>query len=79
MKARLETVPDASVERNTLLPEKVPAGGLFVVRDGDPTLGGLAFGLTYGRPETSIEAAPGRMRSRARRWSSGSSTRPTHP
>jgi hypothetical protein len=22
-------------------------------------LGGLAFGLTYGRPETSIEAVPG--------------------
>ena len=27
--------------------------------DADPTLGGLAFGLTYGRPETSIEAVPG--------------------
>ena len=27
--------------------------------DADPTLGGLAFGLTYGRPETSIEAIAG--------------------
>ena len=29
------------------------------VLDTDPTLGGLAFGLTYGRPETSIEAVSG--------------------
>jgi hypothetical protein len=29
------------------------------VLDADPTLGGLAFGLTYGRPETSIETVPG--------------------
>ncbi len=94
-----------------MLPEKVPAGGLIILRDGDPgepeqalggfgnayyqhaveievyveegdaaardaafdallqqigttldadpTLGSLAFGLTYGRPETSIEAVPG--------------------
>jgi hypothetical protein len=107
----LETIPDAVVERNSVLPEKAPAGGLIILRDGDPgepeqalggfgsvyyqqaveievyvgegdaavrdtafdvllqqigvtldadpTLGGLAFGLTYGRPETSIEAVPG--------------------
>jgi hypothetical protein len=30
-----------------------------VVLEADPTLGGLVFGLTYGRPETSIEAVPG--------------------
>ena len=111
IKALLETVPDAMVERNGVLPEKVPAGGLIILRDGDPgepeqalggfgstyyqhavevevyveqgdaaardaafdgllqqigtaldadpTLGGLAFGLTYGRPEASIEAVPG--------------------
>jgi hypothetical protein len=111
IKALLETVPDAVVERNSALPEKIPAGGLIILRDGDPgepeqalggfanvyyqhaveievyveegdaavrdtafddllqqigtaldadpTLGGLAFGLTYGRPETSIEAVPG--------------------
>ena len=104
IKALLETVPGAVVERNSVLPEKVPAGGLIILRDGDPgepeqalggfgsayyqhaveievyveegdaaardaafddllqqigaaldadpTLGGLAFGLTYGRPET---------------------------
>jgi hypothetical protein len=107
----LETVPDAVVERNSVLPEKVPAGGLIILRDGDPgepghtlgafgnayyqhateievyveegnaaargavfdalprkigaaleadpTRGGLAFSLTYGRPETSIEAVAG--------------------
>jgi hypothetical protein len=99
------------VERNSVLPEKIPDGGLIVLRDGDPgepeqalggfgsvyyqhtvgleayveegdtaardaafdallqqigvalggdpTLGGLAFGLTYGRPDASIEAVPG--------------------
>src|SRR5919106_181132 len=109
--ALLETVPDAVVERNSALPEKVPAGGLIILRDGDPgepeqalgsfgnayyrhaveievyveegdaaardaafdvllqqigtalqvdpTLGGLAFGVTYGRPEPSIEAVAG--------------------
>ena len=105
------TVPGAVVERNSALPEKVPPGGLIVLRDGDPgepeqalggfgnayyrhavevelyieggdpaardaafddllqrigaalaadpTLGGLAFGLSYGRPEPSTEAVPG--------------------
>jgi hypothetical protein len=111
LKALLETIPDAVVERNSVLPEKIPGGGLIIVRDGDPgepeqalggfgstyyqhaveieayleegdaatrdaafdallqqigaaleadpTLGGLAFGTTYGRPETSIEAVAG--------------------
>ena len=111
MKALLETVPGSVVERNSVLPEKIPAGGLVIVRDGDPgepeqalggfgkayyqhaveievyveegdaavrdtafdgllqqigtaldadpTLGGLAFGLTYGRPGTSIDAVSG--------------------
>ena len=27
--------------------------------EADPTFGGLAFGLTYGRPETGIEAVAG--------------------
>ena len=111
LKALLEPVPDATIERNSVLPEKVPAGGLIILRDGDPgepeqalggfgnayyqhaveievyieegnatardaafdvllqqigaaleadpSLGDLAFGLTYGRPEASIEAVPG--------------------
>jgi hypothetical protein len=111
LKALLETVPDVVVERNSVLPEKVPGGGLIIVRDGDPgepeqalggfgnvyyqhaveievyveegdttardaafdallqqigavleadlTLGGLAFGLTYSRPELAIEAIAG--------------------
>ena len=106
LKALLETVPDAIVERNSALPRKVPDGGLIILRDGDPgepeqalggfthgyyqhpveievcaeegaaaardaafddllqqigfaldadtTLGGLAFGLTYGRPAASM-------------------------
>lgn len=32
----LRSVPDATVRRNEPLPEKVPAGGLVVLRDGDP-------------------------------------------
>src|ERR687891_397928 len=111
VKALLETIPDAVVERNSVLPEKIPSGGLIILRDGDPgepeqalggfgnayyqhavelevyvekgdaaardaafdallqqigaaleadlTLGGVAFGFSYGRPETSIEAVPG--------------------
>jgi hypothetical protein len=111
LKALLETVPDAAVKRNEVLPEKVPAGGLIILRDGDPgepeqalggfgnayyqhavelevyveegdaaardaafdallqqigaaleadpALGGLAFGVTYGRPEPAIEAVSG--------------------
>jgi hypothetical protein len=113
LKALLETVPDAVVERNSVLPEKIPGTGLIIVRDGDPgepeqalggfgstyyqhaveievyiengdavardgafdellqqiggaldadpTLGGLAFGLTYGRPEPAIEAVAGAL------------------
>jgi hypothetical protein len=111
LKALLETVPDAVIQRNSVLPEKVPDGGLIILRDGDPgepeqalggfgsvyyqhvveievyveagdaaardaafddllqeigttleadpTLGDLAFGLTYGRPEPAIEAVAG--------------------
>jgi len=111
LKALLETVPDAIVGCNSVLPEKIPDGGLIIIRDGDPgepeqalggfgttyyrhaveielyveegdaaardaafdqllqqigtvleadqSLGGIAFGLTYGRPENSIEAVPG--------------------
>jgi hypothetical protein len=110
-KTLLESVPDAVIQRNSVFPEKVPAGGLIILRDGDPgepehalggfgsayyqhavevevyleegdatardtafdallqqigavleadpTIGGLAFGLTYGRPEPSIEAVAG--------------------
>jgi hypothetical protein len=111
LKTLLETVPGAIIERNSVLPEKIPSGGLVIMRDGDPgepeqalggfgnayyqhaveievyveegdgairdaafdnllqrvgaeleadlTLGGLGFGLTYGRPEASIEAVSG--------------------
>jgi hypothetical protein len=31
----LETVSGAMVERSSVLPEKVPAGGLIILRDGD--------------------------------------------
>jgi len=106
LRAGLETVPGAKVERNAVVPEKIPAGGLIVLRDGDPgepdtalggfgsayyshaiaveiyvkdgdaafdallveigavldadpTLGGLAFGMTYGRPDVDAEAVAG--------------------
>lgn len=105
------TVPGAKIERNSAVPEKIPACGLIVLCDGDPgepdtalggfggvyyshdveielyleegdamardaafdtlvqavgtvletdpTLGGLAFGMTYGRPEIDTEAVAG--------------------
>jgi hypothetical protein len=111
LRGMLDLVPGAVVQRNSVLPEKVPDGGLVILRDGDPgeleqalggfgnayyqhaveievyveegdaaardaafdtllqqigaaleadpTLGGLAFGLTYGRPEPAIEAVAG--------------------
>jgi hypothetical protein len=111
LNALLETVPGATIDRNSVLPEKIPDGGLIILRDGDPgepeqalggfgsayyqhaveievyveegdaaardaafdallqqigaaleadpTLGGLAFGVTYGRPEPAIEAVVG--------------------
>jgi hypothetical protein len=111
LRAVLEPVPGASVERNSVLPEKIPDGGLIILRDGNPgepeqalggfgstyyqhaveievyveegdavardaafdallqqigaaleadaTLGGLAFGMTYGRPKPAIEGVSG--------------------
>jgi len=111
LEALLETIPDAVFERNSVLTEKVPAGGLIILRDGDPgepeqalggfgnayyrhaveievyveegdaaardaafdallqqigaaleadpSLGDLAFGMSYGRPEPTIEAVAG--------------------
>ena len=108
---RLRKLSKVKVERNTAAPEKIPAGGLIVLRDGDPgepeqalggvgsvyyahaveieiyveaasagkrdaafdalvqkigaafvadlTVGGLAFGMTYGRPEIDTEAVAG--------------------
>jgi hypothetical protein len=34
--ARLQTVADATVLRNEVLPERIPDGGLIILRDGDP-------------------------------------------
>src|SRR5918996_5974068 len=111
VRALLETVPGPTIDRHSVLPERIPGGGLIILRDGDPgepeqalggfgnayyqhaveievyveegdavardaafdallqqigaaleadpTLGGLAFGLTYGRPEPTIEAVAG--------------------
>ncbi|MDG4575440.1 MAG: acyl-CoA transferase [Defluviicoccus sp.] len=33
---RLQGVPDATVRRNEALPVSLPAGGLIILRDGDP-------------------------------------------
>jgi hypothetical protein len=35
LKTLLDTIPDAVVERNSVVPEKVPAGGLMVGWSGD--------------------------------------------
>ena len=108
---RLRKLSKVKVERNTAVPEKIPVGGLIMLRDGDPgepeqalggvgsvyyshaveietyveaadaakrdaafdaliqkigavfdadpTLGGLAFGMAYGRPEIDTEAVAG--------------------
>ncbi len=46
--AALQTVPDASVLREEVLPERIPVAGLVILRDGDPgapevTLSPLAY------------------------------------
>ena len=46
IRALLEAMPGATVERNSVLPEKVPAGGLIILRDGDP-----------GEPEQALGAS----------------------
>ena len=34
--AALQTVPGATVLRGAILPERIPPGGLLILRDGDP-------------------------------------------
>ena len=34
--AALQAVPDAIVLRGAILPERIPTGGLLILRDGDP-------------------------------------------
>ena len=34
--AGLQTVPDPTVLRGAILPERIPSGGLLILRDGDP-------------------------------------------
>jgi hypothetical protein len=58
LKALLQALPDVSVERNSVLPEKIPDGGLIILRDGDPgepeqALGG--FGSTYYQHAVEVE------------------------
>ena len=34
--AALQTVPNATILRGSILPERIPTGGLLILRDGDP-------------------------------------------
>jgi hypothetical protein len=89
LKALLETLPGAAVDRNRVLPEKIPAGGLIVLRDGDPgepeqALGGFGSAagpawtrrtwMSQGSTGGAATWCPARSRC-ARRWRS--SSRPT--
>ena len=67
IKALLETVPGAVVERNSALPEKIPGGGLIVLRDGDPDEPEQALGASGARTTS--------MRSRSRSMSMGAMPR----
>ncbi len=70
--ARLRTVPGPKVERNTSAPERIPKGGLIVLRDGDPgepeqTLGGIG-GVYYSHAveiEVYVEAGEAAARDAA--------------
>lgn len=55
---RLATIPDARVLRNAVVPERIPDGGLIIVRDGDPgepdvSLGG--FDAAYYAHSVEVE------------------------
>jgi hypothetical protein len=52
LRALLETVPGATIDRNSVLPEKIPDGGLVILRDGDP-----------GEPEQALGASGARITS----------------
>lgn len=57
-------LPAAKVERNAAKPERIPSGGLVIVRDGDPgdpevTLSPLTYIYTHRIPvEIAVVAAP---------------------
>ena len=58
LKALVGTLPDTVVERNSVLPEKIPDGGLIILQDGDPgdpeqALSG--FANTYYQHAVEIE------------------------
>ena len=64
LKSVLETVPGGKVERNTALPEKIPTGGLIVLRDGDPgepeqALGGFSAAYYSHRIEVEVYVQDG--------------------
>lgn len=48
LRALIEGVPGATVDRNNVLPEKVPAGGLVILRDGDADESRQALGSFAG-------------------------------
>ncbi len=50
----LQTIPGATVQRSEVLPERVPAGGLVILRDGEP-----------GEPEVTMSPLQYHWRHRA--------------
>jgi hypothetical protein len=56
-------VPDAKVERNLAKPERIPSGGLVIIRDGDPgepeiTLSPLTYVFSHRVPiEVAVHQA----------------------
>ena len=76
LKALLETVPGAVVERNSVLPEKIPDGGLIILRDGDPGEPEQALGGFGNAPTTSMRS---RSRSTSRRAMPRRATLPSTP
>jgi hypothetical protein len=69
LKTLLGTVPDAVVERNSALTEKIPDGGLIILRDGDPgepeqALGGFANAYYQYAVEIDVYAEEGHAAAR---------------
>ena len=73
LNASLETVAGATVQRNSVLPERIPDGGLIILRDGDPGEPEQALG-GFGIPTTSTGS---RLRFTSRRAMPSRATPPS--
>ncbi len=60
--AALQSVPNATILRGATLPERIPTGGLLILRDGDPGTPEVTFtshAVYLPRPRIEIQGPQG--------------------